>query len=246
MAIGSLPRRGFSTVPGLALCLPSRPELTSGSRTRLGPLQFGLDVRHSVEYPVSRKPPRSKRMLSHVVRVLCSLYRSWLMLHNPAAPTLFRVSIYDGERFGVINHLAPFQVTLFPEPMFLLHPVHSRSLSEVKNVEFPTPEIRSRCFVLSCRAPRMVLELAKILLWRLSEPLEQRCRLRRSHPVPNLHVYEFAKIKSGDDGAVLNGDLDHSSRIDVNEKSLFYLCDSGVRFSACSDLDTFFRRLAAW
>lgn len=62
--------------------------------------------------------------------------------------TLVRANTYEGEDLGVVNPSALFETTPSAETLYSVHPVQSRLLYEVENVESVLGEIRSTCFVL--------------------------------------------------------------------------------------------------
>lgn len=115
-------------------------------------------------------------------------------LHISVAPTIVRDCIYEREESGAINHPALSGVTLSAEMLCSVQPVPYTLLCEAQNVEPLVREIRLACFVLGRRAPRNVIDSAKMSLGWFRELLRQNRPLQRRHAVLKLEVGEVIEM----------------------------------------------------
>lgn len=149
---------------GRAVCLLSKPYLTSRTGTYRGLRHCRLHVREYPGYFVLRRRPQQIRVLSFLGQALRVQYRVLLVLFLfQSHPTPVPTDIYGGEELRFIRQPALSEATPPAETLCLVRPVRSRSLSEAESVESPLHEIHSACLVLSRRASETILELAKIL-----------------------------------------------------------------------------------
>lgn len=102
--------------------------------------------------------------------------------------TSARTDIYADKKLGVIKNPAQSEATPSARTPYLERSVHYCSLSETKYVESLMREILLACSVLNCRAPKMVLDLAKMLRRWLRELLRENRVLQGRHAVSKQEV----------------------------------------------------------